>query len=519
MAFTTQEGTGGAPWTFLGTPEADSIAVITGNTQDTKAFDFIAEGFEGDDTINFNGTRSVTIKGGQGADVITNNIAASAGLTSIISNSFINGNDGNDRIGNSQIGLIATLSTISGGQGEDAIFVGSLQSAKVNGNLGADFLEIGDLEQDENIVGSFSNFNSASIFGGQGDDVFEIVSIKRQITDSSIAGQVGNDLMAIQVGEFNLLAAIELSKEFGFDPENGIIFDPSTFGTVFSGGDGDDILDASGLLLFDDVNEASASDLKLVGDDGDDSIFGGIGDDLIEGNDADDWLAGYGGRDEIFGGKGNDLIIGAYYDGDLSAGFVGDGAGDFLSGGTGSNRFFIPGSENTFVSASAGLFGVFGFLGSTQPVFLVENPTDGLDFIISDGDTFLVEFGADVITDWNSGSGNNVLDTSVGNDLQVTSPFFAPEIMSLGSFYNVGEDTNAFNFAVRGFYTERFGEEGQFVVNALGTDIAVWTNYLGNQFAQDSFNNSGLSTVDNFTVLLDVPVNSFLTANEFVAVG
>jgi hypothetical protein len=517
VAFTTQEGTGGAPWTFLGTPENDSIAVITGDTQDTKAFDFIAEGFEGDDTINFNGTRSVTIKGGQGADVITNNVAASAALTSLISSSFINGNDGEDIIGNSQIGLLATLSTISGGQGEDEIFIGSLQSSKVNGNRAADFIEVGDLIQDENIVGSFSNFNAASIFGGQGDDVFEIVSEVRQFTNSSVAGQLGNDIMGIQIGVFDLGVAIADNIAFGFDPENGILADPSTRGTVFSGGEGDDILDASGLLVFDERDEASGSDLELVGNEGDDSIFGGIGEDLIAGNENDDWIAGYGGRDELFGGKGDDLVIGAYYDAELSVGFIGDGAGDLLSGGTGSNRFFVPGSESQFITTN---FFPGNPLGSTQPV-VVSDQVDEFGFggTISDGDVLFVAFGADVITDWNAGAGANVLDTGIGNSLAGDFGVFGGNpFMSLGEFYNSFEFGD--NYAVRGFYTERFNESGEFTVSQFGTDIAVWTNYFGDGFPEDEFGIIPLeSAIDNLTVLQNVPSNTVLTANEFVSIG
>ena len=57
--------------------------------------------------------------------------------TTTVLPSKCHGNDGGDTIGNSQIGLLATLSTVSGGQGVDDIFIGSLQRTKVNGNLAA----------------------------------------------------------------------------------------------------------------------------------------------------------------------------------------------------------------------------------------------------------------------------------------------------------------------------------------------------------------------------------------------
>jgi len=512
VAFTTQEGTGGAPWTFLGTPEADSIAVITGDTQDTKSFDFIAEGFEGDDTINWNGVRSVTIKGGQGADVITNNIAQSAALSTLITTSFINGNDGEDVIGNTQIGLQATLSTVSGGQGEDEIFIGDLQSSKVNGNRGADFIEIGDQRFDANIVGERNNFANSSIFGGQGDDVIEVQTLDRAFINSTVNGQLGDDIIGVQIGTFDLNLAIANFIATGFfDPEAGIIFDPSTAGSLIDGGDGDDIIDASGLLVFDEIDEASGSDLVIAGGEGNDSAFGGAGEDEIFGDDGADWLAGYAGRDTISGGNDSDLIIGAYYDAQLSAGFVGDGAGDTLSGGTGSNRFFIPGSGSAFVSGF-----IVNPLGSTDFVTLSEPLDDAFVGVISNGDLLSVNNGADVIIDWEAGNGTNVFDTGVGNTLATN--FFGDPLMSFGQPYDDGFGLQ--NYAVRGFYTERFNEIGEFTVSEFGTDIAVWTNYTG----FDVFNGSTpgaldvFTFVDNLTVLKNVPTTTIVTSNQFVAI-
>lgn len=518
MAFTTQQGTGGAPWTFLGTPEADTIAVITGSTQDSNAFDFIAEGFEGNDVINFNGTRSVTIKGGQGEDLITNNVAASAGLTSIISSSFINGNDGADRIGNTELGLLATLSTVSGGQGEDKLYIGSLQSSKVNGNLGADFLEVGDVGFDENIVGTLSNFNAASVFGGQGADAIRVRSDVRAFTNSQVNGQIGDDFIQIQIGRFDLATAIEDDLAFGFDPENGILSSPTTTGTTFDGGDGEDILDASGLLLDirqggrveidGDVNRASGSDLDLFGGEGNDSMFGGIGEDLVAGDNGDDWLAGYGNRDEVIGGNGDDVIIGAYFDGQLSAGFVGDAAGDTLSGGNGSNTFFVPGTGSAFISGF-----VTNPLGSTGFVTLTEPLDDALVGQISNGDLLAVNFGADVITDWTAG--DNVLNTGLADSLEAA--FDGSPAMSFGFDY---DGVPLQNYAVRGFYTERFNELGEFTVSEFGTDIAVWTNYSGTDVFDGLDPADGFSFdtfVDNLTILKNVPTTAFVSANQFVA--
>jgi len=523
VAFTTQEGTGGAPWTFQGTPEADSIAVISGSTGNSVAFDFIAEGFEGNDTINFNGTRSVTIKGGQGADLITNNIAASAGLASIITTSFINGNDGDDTIGNNQLGLLATLSTVGGGQGADKLYTTFLQSSKVNGNLGDDFLSVGTVFDDvAPELDNQANFNSSSIFGGQGVDKIRVNSAVG-FSNNLVAGQDGNDFIQIELGSFNFTAATATP----FDPSNGVTGVSGSSSSTFSGGDGDDIIDASGLLL--DISSsgrveidsrgrgaASGAELRIVGDDGDDSIFGGVNEDTIDGGANDDWLAGYGGRDTIFGGTGDDVVIGAYFDGELSVGTIGDGAGDTLSGGTGSNRFYVPGTGAP--RAIGGLGFATNGVGSTSNIIVTDQEgSTAASAAISNGDLITVAFGADVITDWTSGAGNNVLDTGLGDNLRVFTPGTAAGIaaMSLGADYN-NATTTANNFAVRGFYTERVNEVGQFVVNQSGPDIAVWTNYSGTAFGTSA--SPFGSSVNNFTVLKGVGTSVTVTANEFVAV-
>jgi len=246
-------------------------------------------------------------------------------------------------------------------------------------------------------------------------------------------------------------------------------------------------------------------------------MFGGVGEDLVDGGEGNNWLAGYGGRDTVVAGAGDDLLIGAYFDGELSVGFIGDGAGDTLSGGTGSNRFFVPGSASPNGLGAS----FFNGLGSTQPITVSKATSAGLTIAtatIEDGDLITVAFGADVITDWNAGAGNNTLDTGIGNNLQVGN-VNVPQNMSFGNLYNGGAASNG-NFAVRGFYTERFNDQGQFVVNNNGTDIAVWTNYGGTQFNAGTVVNgveSFTSSVNNFTILRGVSTTVTVTANEFVA--
>lgn len=94
---------------------------------------------------------------------------------------------------------------------------------------------------------------------GDGDDAFE------GDTSADVFGEAGNDTIRLVDGD-----------------------DPST-GTL-SGGDGDDLLDASVAAKV--------------------SLRGGRGGDLLTGSDEDDLLDGGSGTDELRGGQGNDRLLG-----------------------------------------------------------------------------------------------------------------------------------------------------------------------------------------------------------------
>ncbi|MCP9840542.1 hypothetical protein KBY93_07815 [Synechococcus sp. J7-Johnson] len=433
MAFTTQPGVDGAPTTFEGTEGADSIAILGDNVNNIVFDSFIARGLGGNDTINYSGTRSdSTIQGGQGDDLITQNIVGDGFLAS----SFVAGNQGNDTIGNATLGIVATLSTLQGGQGEDRIFAATIQSTLVAGNLGDDFLSVDD-------TFGFIAVDSSSVWGGQGDDTIDITTsfVNSSVTNTSIAGNLGNDIINLDViGSFA--------------------------GSVADGGDGDDLIDAV----------PSVSDLSLIGGTGDDTIYGGGGDDAISGQDDDDWLAGDFGSDTVEGGKGNDLVTGSFYDG---VDYFGDFEGDTLSGGTGSNRFLVaPGSSSFATYIDAGIGG-----------------------IVDQGDAFVAAFGGtfDVITDWNSGNGTNLLDTGIAG--LTTFAGFGPG-MSLGFGFFLGS-----NYAVRGNYAE---DGATFVVDLFGTDIAVW-NFDGALFS------TNVTILDNVNPGI-LTTNVFLTENQFVSI-
>ncbi|MGB0747319.1 MAG: hypothetical protein ACPGO3_01110 [Magnetospiraceae bacterium] len=89
-------------------------------------------------------------------------------------------------------------------------------------------------------------------------------------------------------------------------------FDPSAFSNTlafgFFGGDGDDILDGSGLLSTDGISGS--------GQNGDDTLIGGAGNDLLNGGNDNDLMIGGGGNDQMNGGAGFDTVhyAGAFAD-------------------------------------------------------------------------------------------------------------------------------------------------------------------------------------------------------------
>ena len=151
-----------------------------------------------------------------------------------------------------------------------------------------------------------------------------------------------------------------------------------------------------------DVLTGGEADDVLVGDDGADWIYGGLGNDqLLDG--------GAAATDGLFGGEGNDiLVLGAGHD----AGWGGpgndiilaDAGNDFLFGGT-ADDWLYGGSGEDRLDAGPGVDGILTGTGNDTVVFDVQ--TSGLDVIFDgsfgpgDGDKIEILNGG-AVSDFNA---------------------------------------------------------------------------------------------------------------------
>ena len=118
-------------------------------------------------------------------------------------------------------------------------------------------------------------------------------------------------------------------------------------------GQGDDLYDGRGGVVFGQINGYWGND-TMIGGAQDDDLFGDVGNDLMRGGAGDDKIDGSSGNDTVLGGQGDDTIVG--------------GAGrDVMTGGGGADVF-------QFVTAAA-----IGNSVATRDV--IRDFTTGLDLI------------------------------------------------------------------------------------------------------------------------------------------
>ncbi|MBJ7388704.1 MAG: cadherin domain-containing protein, partial [Sphingomonadaceae bacterium] len=289
---------------------------------------------------------------------------------------------------------------LAGGDGND-VLVGYAGNDRLFGGNGDDSFE-GGLGADTLDGGA----NNASSAGPQAGDTARYVRSAAAVSvDLNIATAQGGATGADSVGD--ILIGIEnvVGSSFG-DTLTGNASDNRLFGLdgadTIRGGAGADVLvgDGGNDSLFGDAGEDN-----LAGGDGNDIIYGGTEKDLLDGGDGDDTLYGEAGDDTLIGGAGADILSGGEGNDVLGSG---DG-NDTLTGGIG----------NDTLSGGAGNDTLGGDVGNDIYVF---DRFSGADTLTDSSGTNVITFDASVAYDkiWLTRVGNDLRVAVIGGDTVIT---------------------------------------------------------------------------------------------------
>jgi Ca2+-binding RTX toxin-like protein len=150
---------------------------------------------------------------------------------------------------------------------------------------GADNIAINDLSGTD--VSEIAIDLAGTIDGTAGDGAADTVALRGTSSDD----------VAIVFGSGTSVSVLGLAAMVTVDNAEAV-----NDRIVIELGDGDDVIDASGL-------DAGVVRLTLVGGAGDDVLIGSDGDDILDGGDGDDILIGGGGNDVLVGGAGDNIEI------------------------------------------------------------------------------------------------------------------------------------------------------------------------------------------------------------------
>jgi len=281
------------------------------------------------------GKMALHLLGGLGDDQISTGAA----------NDTISGGDGNDHIsmgdGNDTVtwAFIDDDDVVDGGAGNDtARFDGSTDGELFSLSASADHVAFtygfgaahADLDNVERVeIFGFTNTDLYFIGdltgtdvkqlafllgtgGGAGDGFTDSVGLSGTAKNDSIslsqsaAGITINGLAAqVTITDAEAQDVLQINGGAGNDSINFGALKAGTFTLTLNGDEGKDTL--TGGLGNDTLFGDSESD-TLKGGAGNDSLFGGSDNDSLDGGAGDDILAGGGGNDSITGGAGNDTI-------------------------------------------------------------------------------------------------------------------------------------------------------------------------------------------------------------------
>ncbi|MBR6443284.1 MAG: hypothetical protein IKS46_06325, partial [Clostridia bacterium] len=301
----------------------DGDDVITAHEGD------IVYGGDGDDTLNAQGRMS-DIYGGSGNDTITVRAADGGNLDHVNvygeqgddiieaygSYHAIFGAGGGDTIRiNSAEGDAepAHDSFISGGSGDDYIYINGGYNHRVNGNKGDDHLFV--VSGDNNLLRGrdgndelvIEGGDNNTLDGGAGNDTFVFANGSGHNTIADYTAE--EDTIQIANGSISQAEIVD-GTDLKFTLGGGSITVQDGVGKAISVEDGSGsytVYAGNGTL------NGGEGDDRLYGGSGKDTLFGGAGNDKLYGGAGNDTLYGQRGDDELTGGAGNDTFV--YYTG------------------------------------------------------------------------------------------------------------------------------------------------------------------------------------------------------------
>jgi Ca2+-binding RTX toxin-like protein len=381
--------------------------------------------------------------------------------------------------------------TVLGGAGTDVVFAGSGNDI-VTGQTGDDVGFLGN--GDDRFIWNNGD-GSDSIDGGKGFDITEVNGAKGAGDEFDLRQAKGQAIFnRLNLGQFTLtnkkIEQFEINGQGGDDSLTvGDLGGSGVQKIVFSGGEGNDVLDA----------RESSTTIEA---------FGGEDNDLLLGGSAEDTFFAGGGDDVVVGQRGNDT---AY----LEAGddrFIwnnGDGS-DFIDGGAGFDVTQVNGADAAgdefdlrqvdgqaiFNRLNLGLFTL-----TNEEIEQFEINGQGGDDSLTVGD--ITGSGVESVI-FSGGDGNDFLNAS-GTTTSIVADGGAGDDILIGG---AGDDILV------------GGDGADLLIGGAGNDILIGGNGL-NSFGFDTgaaFNAADIDTnvIQNFestdSIVLDVTVFSALTS-------
>jgi Ca2+-binding RTX toxin-like protein len=337
------------------------------------------------------------------------------GVGWVYDDSFFEGLAGND-----ELRIYNGNATIDGGLGNDKLYGGSNNDSLIGGD-GNDYIEGG--EGKNTLIGGNGNdtlsqgYNDGpadTMFGGSGDDFFEIRSATARIIE--IGGQGVDTIRAYE--SFTLPSFVEvLDLDWAYQDVNG------------TGNAQDNTLNGN----------SKVNNLSGLG--GDDSIYGNGGNDILNGGDGDDTLVAgyyYEGSTTLVGGNGDDILRGH------------EGGSDYMNGGAGDDVFYVDFDSNDISDT------------------IIEQMNGGYDEVICAADTYQLADNIEILTMVESAdvaygnAGNNfITGTDYGN--QITADEGNDTLYGLGGMDTINGGTG--NDIIDG------GSEADNMVGGQGDDV------------------------------------------------